>query len=129
MERFVIRVNGWKPLTIITKRSILDVAVVLGPPLRTVSQENANAPLNETFINLLQYNRTERVREKRGRGKKIPSGTFVNEEIPKKEQQPGPSPQCNNLVKSSNDESSDEVEDDGTACKIWKIPWIELTER
>ena len=33
MERFVIIVNGWKPLTIITKCSILDVAVVLDPPL------------------------------------------------------------------------------------------------
>ena len=33
MERFVIIVNGWKPLTIITKRSILDVAAVLDPPL------------------------------------------------------------------------------------------------
>ena len=33
MERFVIIVNNWKPLTIITKRSILDVAVVLDPPL------------------------------------------------------------------------------------------------
>ena len=28
MESFVIIVNGWKPLTIITKRSILDVAAV-----------------------------------------------------------------------------------------------------
>ena len=35
MERFVIIVNGWKPLTIITKRSILDVAAVLDPPLIT----------------------------------------------------------------------------------------------
>ena len=35
MERFVIRVNAWKPLTIITKRSILDVAAVLDPPLVT----------------------------------------------------------------------------------------------
>ena len=26
MERFVVVVNGWKPLTIITKRSILDVS-------------------------------------------------------------------------------------------------------
>ena len=34
MERFVIIVNGWKPLTIITKRSILDVAAALDPPLR-----------------------------------------------------------------------------------------------
>ena len=36
MERFVIIVNGWKPLTIITKRSILDVAAALDPPLRLV---------------------------------------------------------------------------------------------
>ena len=32
MEHFVIIVNGLKPLTIITKRSILDVAAVLDPP-------------------------------------------------------------------------------------------------
>ena len=31
MEHFVIIVNGWKPLTIITKRSILDVAAALDP--------------------------------------------------------------------------------------------------
>ena len=33
MECFVIIVNGWKLLTIITKHSILDVAVALNPPL------------------------------------------------------------------------------------------------
>ena len=33
MERFVIIANDWKPLTIITKRSVLDVATVLDPPL------------------------------------------------------------------------------------------------
>ena len=33
MERFVIIVNGFQPLTIITKSSILDVAAVLDPPL------------------------------------------------------------------------------------------------
>ena len=33
MEHFVIIVNGWKPLTIITKSSILDVTAVLDPPL------------------------------------------------------------------------------------------------
>ena len=33
MECFVIIVNGWKPLTIITKHSIFDVAVPLDPPL------------------------------------------------------------------------------------------------
>ena len=32
MERFVIIVNGFQPLTIITKRSILDVAAALDPP-------------------------------------------------------------------------------------------------
>ena len=36
MERFVIIVNGIQPLTIITKRSILDVAVVLDAPLKLV---------------------------------------------------------------------------------------------
>ena len=33
------------------------------------------------------------------------------------------------MAESSNDESSDEEEDDGTNCKICKIPWIELTEK
>ena len=33
MERLVIIVNGFQPLTIITKRSILDAAAVLDPPL------------------------------------------------------------------------------------------------
>ena len=36
MERFVIIVNGFQPLTIITKRSILDVAAVLDPPLEVL---------------------------------------------------------------------------------------------
>ena len=33
MERFVIIVNGFKPLTIITKHFILDVAAALNPPV------------------------------------------------------------------------------------------------
>ena len=33
MERFVIIVNGFQPLTIITKRNILDDAAALDPPL------------------------------------------------------------------------------------------------
>ena len=33
MERFVIIVNIFQPLTIITKRSVLDDAAVLDPPL------------------------------------------------------------------------------------------------
>ena len=38
MEFFVIIVNGWKPLIIITKSSILDVAVVLDPSLLTIQR-------------------------------------------------------------------------------------------
>ena len=37
MERFVIIVNGSQPLTIITKRSILNVVAVLDPPLITLT--------------------------------------------------------------------------------------------
>ena len=37
MERFVIIVNGFQPLTVITKRSILDVAAVLDQPLSGVA--------------------------------------------------------------------------------------------
>ena len=37
MEHFGIIVNGWKPLTIIAKRSILDVAAVLDPPVTILS--------------------------------------------------------------------------------------------
>ena len=33
MECFMVILNGWKPLTIIKKHSILDVAAVLDPPL------------------------------------------------------------------------------------------------
>ena len=32
-DRFVTIINSWKPLTIITKRSFLDVAAALDPPL------------------------------------------------------------------------------------------------
>ena len=33
IERFVITVNDWKQLTVITKPSILDVVAALDPPL------------------------------------------------------------------------------------------------
>ena len=36
MESFVIIVNGWEPLTIITKHSILDVAAATDPPLKKI---------------------------------------------------------------------------------------------
>ena len=38
MEHFVIIVGGWKPLTIITKHSILDVPTGLDPPLTMAEQ-------------------------------------------------------------------------------------------
>ena len=36
IECFVIMVNDWKPLNIITKRSILEAAAVLNPPLKSL---------------------------------------------------------------------------------------------
>ena len=38
MELFVTTVNGWKPLTILTKSSILDVARILDPPLKNYGE-------------------------------------------------------------------------------------------
>ena len=43
MERFVIIVNGFQPLAIITKRSILDVAAVLDPLLAIILLKTATA--------------------------------------------------------------------------------------
>ena len=37
----MIIVNGWKPVAIITKSYILDVAAVLDPPLISVSKKNS----------------------------------------------------------------------------------------
>ena len=40
MERFVILNNGFQPLTIITKRSILDIAAALDSPLSSNTEWN-----------------------------------------------------------------------------------------
>ena len=48
MGYFVIIVNGWKPLTIITKSFILDVAAVLDPPL-SVIHDNINSIRKNIF--------------------------------------------------------------------------------
>ena len=45
MERFVIAVNGFQPLTIITKLFILDVAAALDPPLLI-----SNIAVNDLFL-------------------------------------------------------------------------------
>ena len=42
MECFAIIVNGFQPLSIITKRSILDVAVTLDSPLLYVIKKRQN---------------------------------------------------------------------------------------
>ena len=46
MELFVIIVNGFQPLTIITKCSILDVAAVLDPPQQSIEKNFLRNPLN-----------------------------------------------------------------------------------
>ena len=38
MECFVITVNGFQPLTIITKHSILDVEAALDPPVNIIAK-------------------------------------------------------------------------------------------
>ena len=48
MDRFVISVNDWKPLTIITKPSLLDVAAVLDPP-RLCSFSSMKSYFSETI--------------------------------------------------------------------------------
>ena len=52
MEVFVIIVNGWKPLTIVTKTSILDVATVLDPPL-TIYKFDFHVP--EAILKVKSY--------------------------------------------------------------------------
>ena len=52
---------------------------------REISEKSADVSMNKALINTLQPNRAEKVGGRRG-GKKIPSGTDVNEEIPQEEQ-------------------------------------------
>ena len=49
MKRFVITVNGWQPLTIMTKYSILDVAAVLDQPLFCSSFHSVVDPSQPVF--------------------------------------------------------------------------------
>ena len=58
MERFVIIDNGWKPLTIIAKHSILDVALALDLPLLQDSIMNTWRSLQhlETPACILKHN-------------------------------------------------------------------------
>ena len=56
IDRFLIIVNGFQPLNIITKRSILDVTVVLDPPLISFYYFIA-VPIRETCSkSLMRFN-------------------------------------------------------------------------
>ena len=55
MELFVIIVTGWKPLTIITKRSILDAAATLDPPLQSTCLLHLLHALSFFFIVKRRY--------------------------------------------------------------------------
>ena len=65
MERFMIIVNGFQPLAIITKRSISDVATALDPPLQLPSkvtrQDHCRKFLSlddlviEPYVNILNF--------------------------------------------------------------------------
>ena len=52
VELFVIIVNAWKPSTIITKSSYLDVAVILDPPLNSLLKRDyiKNKPPEKCFL-------------------------------------------------------------------------------
>ena len=52
IECFVIIVNGYQPLTIITKRSILDAAAALDPPLISNSNINPKYDCNKSGLHL-----------------------------------------------------------------------------
>ena len=58
MERFVIIVNDWKPLTIITKRSILDIAAALDPPLSAQKVKFSIKDLFSKFDQISSFLRT-----------------------------------------------------------------------
>ena len=52
MENFVITVNSWKPLNIITKSSILDVATVLDS---TLENTTGFKPMEVNYWDLRDY--------------------------------------------------------------------------
>ena len=52
MECLVIIVNGWKPLTIITKHFILDVAAVLDPSLGLQTAQQMKFSINDFLTHI-----------------------------------------------------------------------------
>ena len=64
MERFVIMVNNWKPLTIITKCFILDVTAVLDPLLSFTISKLSYCPLIWMFYSRFVEYRINRIHER-----------------------------------------------------------------
>ena len=64
MERFVIMVNNWKPLTIITKCFILDVTAVLDPLLSFTISKLSYCPLIWMFYSRFVEYRINRNHER-----------------------------------------------------------------
>ena len=58
MEHFVVTVNGWKPLTIIRKSSILDVAAVIDLPLIDIFNASKFATQNKCVLQVHTRNTT-----------------------------------------------------------------------
>ena len=58
MEHFVIIVNGFQPLTVIPKSSILDVAAILDPPLIVILFYELNIFYMYLHINYFALNST-----------------------------------------------------------------------
>ena len=50
MECFVIIINGFQPLTIFTKRSVLDVAAALVSPLKNIFLKGEHLDFEEYFM-------------------------------------------------------------------------------
>ena len=63
MECFMIIVHGWKPLIIITKRSILDVAAALDPPLNilvVIQYANIICDVLRDLVPIIQFKKREK---------------------------------------------------------------------
>ena len=63
VELFVIIVNGWKPLTIITKSSTLDVAAVIDPTLMIMSKKKKKKKIYLSFLSRTFRNHREAGKE------------------------------------------------------------------
>ena len=59
MERFVIIVHGFQPLTIITKRSIVDLGAALDPPLNIACIKHKDSCFSKDNLEIHITSKTE----------------------------------------------------------------------